>query len=77
MDFALTPGEDPINRLGVGMVTYFKMTNSMMNLFIVLTIIQIPLLQAYGSYGASHDQDSYLGGKYMLGNLGGVAHNCA
>ena len=40
-------GEDPINHLGVGIVSYFTLVKCMMFIFLVLTLIHIPVIAIY------------------------------
>mmetsp|Transcript_27490 Transcript_27490/g.19867 ORF Transcript_27490/g.19867 Transcript_27490/m.19867 type:complete len:107 (+) Transcript_27490:209-529(+) len=44
--------EDPINILGYGICSYFDMIKNLVKIFVVLTILNIPLMYWYSHYDA-------------------------
>ena len=76
-DFFLEDDEDPIGRLGYGVVSYFSLIYTMMCIFALITIFFIPVMRANMSWKA-YDSDSRLGftAKTTLGNLGASSARC-
>lgn len=50
LDFYLSPGEDPITRLGFGLTNYFEMIKIFAITMLVMTLINIPLYAVYSHY---------------------------
>ena len=48
LDFDLLPGEDPVDRFGYGIKSYFDLILWLIGLFAILSIIHIPLILFYG-----------------------------
>jgi hypothetical protein len=51
-DFALSEGEDPIGRLGYGVVSYFGLIYTFMVIFGLITCINIPVMNNFASWHA-------------------------
>ena len=45
---------DPYNQLGTGVKTYLDSTKALLMMFIILTIVCIPLFIGYGTYTFEH-----------------------
>ena len=56
----LHSSSDPIKELGSGIVTYHQLLLSLILLFLVLSIIHIPVMKTFRSYGF-YDQDEESG----------------
>jgi hypothetical protein len=76
-DFFLEDDEDPIGRLGYGVVSYFSLIYTMMCIFALITIFFIPVMRNNLSW-KGYDGDSQIGftAKTTLGNLGASASRC-
>ena len=76
-DFQLDKGEDPVKRLGFGIVSYFSMVKTYIVLFSILTVIHIPVMYQYSNYSviAGTKQDKGFA-SYSLGNLGQSSTKC-
>ena len=44
--------EDPISVLGYGICSYFDMIKNLVKIFVILTILNIPLMYWYSNYDA-------------------------
>lgn len=49
-------GEDPINYLGFGIASYFQMIRTFMVMFLIMTLLNIPIMALYVKSGAYNDQ---------------------
>jgi len=76
-DFALDEGEDPIGRLGYGVVSYFGLIHTFMVIFFLITCMNIPVMQNNSSWSAfaSIRQLSWTA-QYTVGNLGQSMSRC-
>lgn len=72
----LEPGEDPLDRLGYGMKSYFNLINYVTWVFFFLTIINWPIYSIFSSYDhyASSASAMYILGS--MGNLGFASTEC-
>jgi hypothetical protein len=43
LDFEIEEGEDPLKRLGIGILTHFTMQKTYIAFFLFLTLINLPL----------------------------------
>jgi hypothetical protein len=72
----LEPGEDPLDRLGYGMKSYFNLINYVTWIFLFLTIVNWPIYSMYSSYDyyATSASASYILGS--MGNMGFSSTEC-
>lgn len=56
LDFHLEEGEDPITRLGIGIMTYFDVIILIAKALLVMSIINIPLYLALRNYQVATDE---------------------
>jgi hypothetical protein len=77
VDFFLDEGEDPINRLGFGIISYFQMVKALFILMVLLSLFNLPLMFTYGSYDALKSGGDWLSSTYFLGNMGQISTQCA
>ena len=77
-DFALDEDEDPIGRLGYGVVSYFSLIYTMMIIFGIIALVHLPVMQSYSQWNAyaSERQLSWTA-QYTIGNLGQSMPRCA
>lgn len=69
--------EDPVNHFGFGIVSYFSLISTMIFLFLVLTIIHIPIIRAYSSYNNYETEIQDRRFKLLsLGNMGFAEPRC-
>jgi hypothetical protein len=62
--------------LGYGVNAYFDILQALAKMFVILTIVSIPLFVIYGSGIAFSDLKSYPISRFMLGNLGANTVSC-
>jgi len=67
LDFEVEEGEDPLKRLGIGILTHFTMQQTYILFFLLLTLVNLPLYQIYKS-NARQSVVEY--GGYSIGDLG-------
>ena len=65
-------GEDPITRLGFGMVFYFNLMTYLIAAMLIMTLASIPL---YGEFATNQITTDEWGG-LMIGSLGQAEVNC-
>ena len=69
--------EDPINYLGFGIVSYFDLIKTMMFIFLILTLLHIPVMRIYASHNNFKEDTSE---KFLrvlnIGNLGFSQTKC-
>lgn len=66
---------DPVNFMGFGIVSYFSLLKTLMFIFLVLTLVHIPVLRAYTSY-TNYSHDLEMSPPYSIGNLGFAEPKC-
>lgn len=72
-DFDLEEGEDPLTRLGYGIVSYFTLIRVFMYVFGLLSLAYFPVMRDFSSWGAL----AHLGKTaYTVGNMGGAITRC-
>ena len=72
-DFDLEEGEDPLTRLGYGIVSYFTLIRIFMYVFGLLSLVYLPSMRDFSSWGAL----AALGNTaYTVGNMGGAVTRC-
>ena len=70
-DFFLEPGEDPIGRLGYGIVSYFSLIRIFVFVFGLLSICYFPVMQDFAGWNAFEGEKQVSGNiAYTVGNLG-------
>ena len=70
--------EDPVNYLGFGVSSYFHVIKTFMFMFLLLTIVNIPVLKIYTSYSNYKDEVSEKFSKITsLGNMGFSQTKCS
>lgn len=76
-DFFLEEGEDAMTRLGYGVVSYFELIKTFLFIFMLITCINIPVMQNNSSWHAyaSIRQLSWTA-QYTQGNLGQSMTRC-
>ena len=76
-DFFLEEGEDPIGRLGYGVVSYFSLIYTMMCIFALITIFFIPIMRNNMAWNG-YDGDTQLSwtAQTTLGNYGEATSRC-
>lgn len=75
-DFFLEEGEDPINRLGYGLVSYFSMIKTLMIFYGVLTLLNIPNLYNNSTWDAFSGEPMAFMTKFTIGNMGQSSQKC-
>jgi hypothetical protein len=69
--------EDPANYLGFGIVSYFSLIKTMILIFMVLSLVHLPVMKAYSSYkNYSNDLLDKFKKDYSIGNLGFATPKC-
>jgi hypothetical protein len=53
LEFDLIPGEDPVNKYGYGVKSYFDLILWLIGLFTLLSIVNSPLIYLYSTSGTS------------------------
>ena len=51
-DFFLEEGEDAMGRLGYGIVSYFSLIYTFLQIFFLLMLVHIPLMYNYSTWSA-------------------------
>lgn len=76
-DFDLEEGEDAMTRLGYGIVSYFNLIYTFMFVFLIITLVNIPVMYFNSSWHA-FDQFRQLSwtAQYTAGNLGASEARC-
>ena len=76
-DFFLEDGEDPIGRLGYGVVSYFSLIYTMMLIFALITVFFIPVIMNNMNW-IGYDGETQLSwtAQTTLGNLGQSEARC-
>lgn len=70
-------GEDPINYLGFGITSYFQMIRTFMIMFLLMTLLNVPIMALYVKSGAYNDQPIAKSPvKISLGALGFSQSRC-
>jgi hypothetical protein len=67
LDFQIEDGEDPIGRLGYGIVTFQSVLTGFLQFIVVVALLWLPLELVYQRYSSEGDY-GFLG--LTLGNLG-------
>jgi hypothetical protein len=76
-DFALDEGEDPIGRMGYGVVSYFGLIHTFMVIFFLITCINIPVMHNNAGWRAySSIRQLSWKAQYTVGNLGQSMSRC-
>lgn len=75
-DFFLEEGEDPINRLGYGIISYFSLIKTLMQLYFVLTLVNLPTILEFQSFSAYEGENMSFLTKFTLGNMGESKTKC-
>ena len=70
-DFFLEEGEDPIGRLGYGIVSYFSLIRIFVQVFAFLSVIYLPVMMDYSKWNAFEGEKQVSGNiAYTVGNMG-------
>ena len=69
-------GKDPYDELGAGFQAYFTMLRSFTCLFLVFTVIMVPVFMIYESQHGLDGTYNYQNAKYSLGNMGFSSSQC-
>lgn len=77
-DFYLDEGEDPIGRLGYGVVSYFSLIYTMMLIFLLITAFFVPVIMNNMQWKA-YDNEKMISwtAATTLGNLGASETRCS
>ena len=76
-DFELSEGEDPIGRLGYGVVSYFGLIYTFMVIFALITCINIPVMGNNSQWSAyANLRQMTWTAQYTAGNLGETKSRC-
>ena len=76
-DFHLDEGEDPIGRLGYGVVSYFGLIYTFMVIFFLITCMNIPVMNNNASWSAfANIRQLSWTAQYTAGNLGQSTSRC-
>jgi hypothetical protein len=63
--------DDPLNHYGYGLVSYFNLIKTMIFIFLILSLINIPVMMTYRRYESlSGDVTDRLFKIYSMGNMG-------
>ena len=77
-DFDLEEGEDPMGRLGYGIVSYFQLIWTFLIIFFLLTCGHIPMMYNYATWSAYEGEKQLsLTTQLTIGNLGQSMPRCA
>lgn len=76
-NFHFDEGEDPLNALGYGIVSYFDMIKNLAKIFCILTILNIPLMYYYSQYDAYKSSKLGIISQFTLGNMGMAQTKCS
>lgn len=68
--------EDPINVLGYGLCSYFDMIKNLVKIFVVLTILNIPLMYLFSHYDAYKSDKLGVISQFTIGNMGMARTQC-
>ena len=70
-DFRLDDGEDPMGRLGYGVVSYFELIYTFLVIFFLLTCGHLPMMYNYANWSAYEGEVLVpLATRLTIGNLG-------
>lgn len=73
----LHTSSDPIKELGSGISTYHQLLLSLFILFLILSIIHIPVIQSFRSYGFyDQDENSGIYAQWTIGSMGFSKTEC-
>lgn len=72
-DFFLEEGEDPIGRLGYGIVSYFSLIRIFVFVFGFLTLAYMPLIMDFSTWTHFAGKGNLM---YTVGNMGGSMPKC-
>ena len=67
---------DPFDDFGHGIKAYFRLLKIMMNLFLALTVVFIPVMIIYLTGGEFRETDNYMWSAITLGNFGFTESHC-